>query len=214
MKHPSQMPSLAQLLVLLAIAVVLSSGTAYAAKQISGKNIKNNSVTTRDIRNGTLTGADVADGSLTTSDLLLGPLTGANIADGSLTAADLARDAVGASQLQDDSVGSSEVKDFDLTNQDVGVLFAQVSATGTLDNSSGGGVTVTKLAGGGNYEVDFGRDISHCAFVATIGPSGAGSAAGEVTVADRSGNVEAVFVDTNTSSGAAADQPFQLVVVC
>jgi hypothetical protein len=50
--------------------------------------------------------------------------------------------------------------------------------------------------------------------VATLGPSSTGSAAGEISVADRSGNTEAVFVDTNTSSGAAADVPFRLVVVC
>ena len=50
--------------------------------------------------------------------------------------------------------------------------------------------------------------------MATVGPSGAGSALGEVNVADRSGNVEAVFVDTNTSAGTAADLPFRLVVVC
>ena len=50
--------------------------------------------------------------------------------------------------------------------------------------------------------------------MATIGPSGAGSAIGEVNVADRGGNVEAVFVDTNNSDGAAADKPFRLVVVC
>lgn len=73
------------------------------------------------------------------------------------------------------------------------MLFAEVSASGTVDNSSGG-VTVTKLA--------------------TIGPSGGGSAAGEVNVADRGANVEAVFVDTNNSTGGALDRPFRLVVVC
>jgi len=74
--------------------------------------------------------------------------------------------------------------------------------------------TVTKLGGVGNYQVDFGRNITSCTAVATIGPSGAGSAAGEVYVADRSGNVEAVFVDTNDSAGAAANLPFRLIVVC
>jgi len=203
MNRTSRMPSLPHLLVLLAIAVVLSSGTAYAAKQVSGKNIKNNSVSTRDIRNGSLTGADVADGSLTAADLLLAPLTGANVVDGSLTSADLAPD----------SVGSAEVADFALSNEDVGVLFAQVSGAGVLDNASGPGVTVTKV-GTGTYEVDFARNVSACAFTATIGPSGAGGADGEINVADRSGNVEGVFVDTNTSTGAAADRAFQLIVVC
>lgn len=35
---------------------------------------------------------------------------------------------------------------------------------------------------------------------------------GEVNVADRAGYAEGVFVDTNTSSGTAADKAFRLVV--
>ena len=66
----------------------------------------------------------------------------------------------------------------------------------------------------GSYEVDFARDVTQCTAVATVGPSGAGSALGEVNVADRSGNPEAVFVDTNNSDGTTADKPFRLVVVC
>jgi hypothetical protein len=96
------------------------------------------------------------------------------------------------------------------------VLFAEVSAAGVLDTSSGGGVTVTKVgaAGTGQYEIDFARNVVTCTAVATIPPSGAGSASGEVNVADRSANAEAVFVDTNQSDGAAADKPFRLVLVC
>lgn len=62
--------------------------------------------------------------------------------------------------------------------------------------------------------VDFGRAITACTAVATIGPAGAGSATGEINVADRSGNAEAIFVDTNDSAGAAGDKPFRLLVVC
>ena len=79
-----------------------------------------------------------------------------------------------------------------------------------------GGTYLTQAAvGAGQYEVDFGRNIVNCTSVATIGPSVAGApVAGEVYVADRSGNTEAIFVDTNTSAGAAADRAFRLVVVC
>ena len=38
--------------------------------------------------------------------------------------------------------------------------------------------------------------------------------AGEVNVADRGGNVEAILVDTNNSAGTATDLPFRLIVVC
>ena len=110
---------------------------------------------------------------------------------------------------------SGEIVDFGLSNQDVGVLFAEVSAAAVLDNSSGS-VTVLRIGavGAGTYEVDFGRDVTLCTAVATIGPATASSATGEINVADRSGNPEAVFVDTNDSAGAAADRPFRLVVVC
>ena len=126
------------------------------------------------------------------------------VADRSLTGSDIA----------DGAVDSAKVRDFTLTNQDVGVLSAEISAAGVLDNQHpGGGVSVVKL-GLGTYEVDFARDVTQCTSVATVGPSGAGSALGEVNVADRSGNPEAVFVDTNNSDGTGADKPFRLVIVC
>lgn len=85
-----------------------------------------------------------------------------------------------------------------------------------MSNSSSGAVTSSKIggAGTGQSEVDFARNVSLCAFVATIGGATTGTALGEVNVSDRANNVEAVFVDTNASDGTAADKPFQLVVVC
>ena len=69
-------------------------------------------------------------------------------------------------------------------------------------------------AGTGQYEVDFARNVNLCTAVATIGGATTGTALGEVNVADRAGNTEAVFVDTNNSDGTAADKAFRLVVVC
>lgn len=237
--------SLTHVVVVLAVALVLGTGSAYAANQISSKNIKNNSVKSVDIKDGSLTGADLADGGVSAADVLDATLTGADIKDGSIGSADItdssvtsadvaansltaddlapnsvtqseiATDGVAATEIQDNSIDSGEIIDFGLSNQDIGVLFAQVNANGTIANSSGG-VTGLKLgaAGTGNYEIDFGLDISGCAFTATVGPATFGSATGEVNVADRAANAEAVFVDTNESGGAAADLPFQLVVVC
>ena len=114
---------------------------------------------------------------------------------------------------QHDDITGSMVVDFSLSNQDVGVLFAQVNADGTIANSSGS-VTGIRL-GPGVYEVDFGRNISTCAFVSTQGEAGVGGASGAITgVTDRAGNADAVFATTRTDANVLADRAFQLVVVC
>ena len=244
---------LPHLVAVLAVALVLGSGTAYAAKQITSKSIKNNTIKSVDVKDGNLTGTDVADASLSTADVLDGTLTGADVANSSLTGTDvqdgtigsaditdstittndvaadtltaadlasnsvgsdeIASDAVNATEVANDSIDAGEIVDFGLTNQDIGVLFAQVSAAGVLNNHSGG-VSVTNIAGVGTYEVDFGRNISFCAFFGTVGGFDTTTASGSVNVADRAGNVEAVFVNTDNSAGANADLPFQLLVVC
>jgi hypothetical protein len=54
--------------------VMLLGGTAYAATQVTGKDIKNSSVTGKDIRDKSLKGPDVKDGSLNGADVAgLGP---------------------------------------------------------------------------------------------------------------------------------------------
>ena len=191
------------------------------------------SLTSADILNGTLTGADVedaastgrrrGDGSLGNADVADGSLGSADVADNSLTADDLAADSVGAPEIQsdavnateiaNDSIDSGEIVDFGLSNADVGVLFAQVNADGTMANSSGG--VTSSLISTGSYEVDFGRDISFCAYSATQGEASAGGAGGAIMAAtDRAGNVEAVFVTARTNANALANRAFQLLVVC
>jgi hypothetical protein len=158
------------------------------------------------IASGSVTSDSVLDegqpgGGLNSVDI--NPLDGdADIIDNTITTFDIATNAI----------DSDEVLDFGLSNEDIGVLFAEVNADGTMANSSGGATSFS--LGTGFYEVDFGRDVSFCTAIATIGPAGPSSAAGEVSVADRSGNVNALFVDTNTSTGAGANLPFRVVVVC
>jgi hypothetical protein len=132
------------------------------------------------------------------------PITGGDILDGTISSAD----------ILDGTITGADVADFSLTNQDVGVLFAQVNSNGTIANSSGG-VTGIKLGGTGFYEVDFGLDITACAFVATQGEAGIGFADGAIVgVTDRLGNSEAVFVATRNNAGTLSNEAFQLVVVC
>ena len=140
-------------------------------------------------------------------------LTDVDLAPSSVTSSEIATDAVNATEIADNSIDSGEIVDFGLSNQDIGVLFAQVNADGTIANSSGG-VTGTKL-GTGTYEVDFGRNISTCAPVMTQGEAGIGGAGGAITgVTDRAGNLEAFFATTRTDANVLADRAFHLVVVC
>ncbi len=140
-----------------------------------------------------------------------------DLATNSVAQAEIATDGVAATEIQNDSIDAGEIVDFGLINQDIGVLFAEVSATAVLDNHSGG---VTRHEGRrrrsravrGRLRAEHralhrGRDDRPV-------PAPARPVAGEVNVADRSGNAEAVFVDTNTSAGAAADRAFRLIVVC
>jgi hypothetical protein len=193
--------------------------------------IASNAVTSDKIADGAVAGADLADGSVGTGKLQDGSVTSAQVLDdinaggglgpqdlasSSVGSPEIATDAVAATEIQNDSIDSGEIVDFGLSNQDIGVLFAEVNSTGSLNNSSGGGVTVTKIgaAGSGTYEVDFARNIALCTAVATLGGATTTTFLGEVNVADRAGNNEAVFVDTNNSDGTAADKAFRLVVVC
>jgi hypothetical protein len=182
-----------------------------------------NAITNAKIAPDAVTSPKIADGNVLTDDLADGAVTSAKVLDESLAPADLGPNSVGSSEIQtdavnatevaNDSIDSGEIVDFGLSNQDVGVLFAQVNADATVANSSGG-VTVADL-GTGTYEVDFGRNISTCAFVVTQGESGTGGAAGAITGAtDRSGNAEAAFVTIRTNANALVDRAFQMVVVC
>ncbi|WP_157544518.1 hypothetical protein [Nocardioides halotolerans] len=244
--------SLAHVVAVLAVALVLGSGSAYAAKQITSKNIKNSTIKGVDVKDGALTGADLQDGSIGAAELAPGifsggvgdnSVTSAKIVDGTITAADIGTNAVGtdevapdsltdadlasnsvgqaeiqtdgvaATEIADSSIDSGEIVDFGLTNQDIGVLTAQVNADGTLANSSGGVSSIS--LGTGTYEVDFGLNVSFCTPVVTQGEAGIGGAGGAVTAAtDRSGNAEAFFVTTRDFAGALANRAFHLVVVC
>ncbi|GAA0899833.1 hypothetical protein GCM10009557_75940 [Virgisporangium ochraceum] len=91
--------------------------------------------------------------------------------------------------------------------------FAVVSPNGTLVRGRNA-VSAFRLAAG-NYEVIFDRDIRNCAFVGTAGSTGGGNPqGGQIAVAQRSGNVNGVYVDTRDSQGFTIDRGFHLVVVC
>jgi hypothetical protein len=97
-------------LALLCLVLIMTGGTAYAAKvhvpknAVASKQVKNGSLTGQDIKDGTVAGADLADGSVGGADLTDGDVTGADLKDGSIGAKDLAPGAVPETQMLDVSV--------------------------------------------------------------------------------------------------------------
>ena len=75
---------LPHVVAVLAVALVLGSGTAYAAKQITSKNIKNNTIKSIDVKDGALTGTDIADGTIASADVATDTLTAADLAPNSV----------------------------------------------------------------------------------------------------------------------------------
>jgi hypothetical protein len=78
-------------------------------------------------------------------------------------------------------------------------------------------VSSTPIAGVGQYGVIFDRDVTECAYNATVGtPTNFGSVNDPVTIstARRTGNPNGVFVKILNVSGAGQAEPFHLKVTC
>jgi hypothetical protein len=87
----------------------------------------------------------------------------------------------------------------------------------SFNNLPGGsGPTVTQPLGPGTYEVNFGANVAQRFFSATLltsnstDPGGAND--GQALVSTRDGNVNAVFVRTNDSTGTSANRSFYLMI--
>jgi len=72
LRRPGRSPGYADITATAALVLALCGGSAFAATQITSKQIKNHTIKAKDVRPGTLTGAEVADGSLSGADLAAG----------------------------------------------------------------------------------------------------------------------------------------------
>jgi hypothetical protein len=134
-------------------------------------------------------------------------VTSATIKDHTIKNVDLASGAVDSRVVKDKSIVSADLA------PKARAAWAHVNADGTLARSSGG-VTSASLGVDGQYSVNFGRAVSQCAYVATI-DYGTGGYEGEISVAPREGNVNAVFAQTFIfDPGMDANMPFYLAVFC
>jgi len=105
-----------------------------------------------------------------------------------------------------------------------GMVKAAVLANGnatiirSFNNLPGGsGPTVSQPLGPGTYEVNFGVNVAQRFFSATLLSSNStdpgGASDGQVLVSARDGNVNAVFVRTNDSTGTSTNRSFYLMVM-
>ena len=93
------------------------------------------------------------------------------------------------------------------------ILSAVVNSDGTI--ARGAGATAASQLAKGEYEVDFDRDVSGCAYISTAGSATAGAIAyGQSDVAPRNGNANGVYVETLASDGTYYSIAFHLIVFC
>ncbi len=95
-----------------------------------------------------------------------------------------------------------------------GDRFAVINSDGTF--ARGKGVNSSTNLTTGQYEVIFNRNVSRCAFIATVGSSASSGTepTGEITTVRRVGTANGVFLSTHDSSGAFANRGFHLMVAC
>ena len=96
---------------------------------------------------------------------------------------------------------------------DAGNLWAVVEANATL--SRGSNVVSVAATPSFGYGVTFNRNVSQCAFVATVGNSGAGNPASRfAAVASLSTDPNGVFVRVFDDTGTDVNHAFHLIVQC
>jgi hypothetical protein len=212
-----------------------SVGTKQIAKNaVKEAEIAKNAVTAKKIAAGAVTdaklgdiaiaGDELADGSVGADKLAEGSVGADKLADGSVGTGKLADGAVATDKLADNAVTGAKVNESSLgevpsaavAGRADNAFSAVVNASGSLATSTQPGTTSGRNALG-NYSVSFGRDLTGCSAVATLGNSGAAIPnPGEIgtSLLNFGGPTSAVQVQTRNSSGAEADNGFHLVVIC
>ena len=95
-------------LAVVALVVGVSSG-AVAAKLITGKDIKDNTVTSADIKNGTLATKDLKQNGVNGNRLQKGTVNGAKLQPGSVGNGKIADGAVTSNKIADGTIGPNDL---------------------------------------------------------------------------------------------------------
>jgi hypothetical protein len=93
-------------------------------------------------------------------------------------------------------------------------VFAVVNSDGS--KLRGKAVASTARISTGTYDVRFNRNISTCAWTATVGLGGFSGSTGPamITTAGRAGTNNGLFITTFNGAATPTDEAFQVVVVC
>ena len=181
----SRRPRHGTVVAYLALFVAIPGGSAYAAATIGSAQVVDNSLQSVDLKD---------NGGVRTQDVINdtaigGGLTGGDIRPNTLTGAD---------------IDESSLRGVD--------LWASVNSEGTINRSNG----ATSITGSGpDYTITFGRDVSRCAFTATLGNGSAAFVApGSVQATNASSNKNAVAVRTLDHEGGLTSRSFFVVVHC
>jgi hypothetical protein len=183
------------------------------------------------VKDGSLTGADIQDGSVSGGKLQDGSVAGSKLADNAVGGSKLQDNSVGGSKLQDGSINGAKVEDGSLTGADINqatltsVRASNVIGMGFSNNSTCSATTAlppgvsSEHVGGSNSGeclITFPSSVINCA--ATVSPHV--RASGLVIVQRRAAEIiqfteapNKLEVNT-TSEGSAANEPFDLVLVC
>jgi hypothetical protein len=191
--------TLAKVCVVLAVAIALTSGTAYAAATIRSKDIVNGQVKTVDLANNGVTTGKILDGTVTSGDLGPNAVNSGTVANETLTDEDLATDSVGATEIADDTIDGGEIVDGSLGTADIatgGVGSAEVADSSlTSSDVSANSLTTADLRGtDANGSISLGSGavaVGRCNFY-PIGVPGA--AVGEVVIISARGTLAAGVV--------------------
>ena len=132
----------------------------------------------------------------------------------------LPANSVGTAQLKNNAVNSQKVRNNSLLEEDFApgvlppaTLWAVVWPNGVVQRSSG--FTSVARDADGTMTVSFNRDVSGCAYVATVGnPSNRGIYLGTASVSIDPMTPNAVLVHALNSANKQIEAPFYLAVFC
>lgn len=197
-------PSIVIASVALFVALGGTSIAAVAVNSVGKAQIRTNAVGKSEIRSGAVSRSEIATGGVGKSEI--------------------ATNGVGASEIRANAIDTDEIADGGIQAADLSAAargsFQSVllkAAVNSVGAPQGGNARTATRVAEGKYQVDLGQDVSGCAYAATLVAvrNGAGvdtPDAGRITAA--SGGTTRVNVSTYGVGGAAADEPFHLIVVC